>query len=289
MMPDITPCSWPSPAKINLMLHIVGRREDGYHQLQTAFQLLDYGDKLNFKLRQDGKIHHLTPLPGVPTESDLTVRAAQLLQTATHCKKGVEITIEKQLPMGGGLGGGSSNAATTLVALNQLWKTDLSTHKLAEMGLALGADVPLFIHGHTAWAEGVGEILTPMTLQKNWFLVLIPACHVSTAEIFCVEELTRDTPRITMRDFLTDGGHNDCLPVVRRQYTEIAAAIEWLGQFAEAKLTGTGACIFASFEKEDSARKVLGQLPANLKGFVAQGLNRSPLLNRLEQQHGACG
>lgn len=265
------------------MLHIVGRRKDGYHRLQTVFQLLDYGDKLNFKLRQDGEIHHLTPLPSVPAESDLTVRAAQLLQTATHCKKGVEIAINKQLPMGGGLGGGSSNAATTLVALNHLWKTDLSTHELAEIGLKLGADVPVFIHGHAAWAEGVGEILTPITLQKSWFLVLIPACHVSTAEIFCARELTRDTPRITMRDFLTDGGHNDCLPVVRQQYTEIAVAIEWLGQFAEAKLTGTGACIFASFEKEDSAREILSQLPANLNGFVAQGLNRSPLLDRLER------
>ncbi len=274
---------WPSPAKLNLMLHIVGRRADGYHLLQTAFQLLDYGDQLYFNLRQDGEIHHLNPLPGVPAKSDLTVRAAQLLQNSTACKKGIEIKIEKHLPMGGGLGGGSSNAATTLVALNKLWETNLSTNKLAKLGLQLGADVPIFIHGQTAWAEGVGEKLTPLTLPQPWFLVLIPACHVSTAEVFCTNELTRNTPRITMRDFLADGGHNDCLPVVRRQYTEVASAISWLNQFAEAKLTGTGACIYASFEKEDDAREILSRLPATLKGFVARGLNRSPLLDRLEQ------
>jgi len=274
---------WPSPAKLNLMLHIVGRRADGYHLLQTAFQLLDYGDQLHYNLRQDGKIEHLNPLPGVPAESDLTIRAALLLQSKTGCTKGVDIRIEKKLPMGGGLGGGSSNAATTLVALNKLWGTGLSTDKLAEWGLQLGADVPVFVHGQAAWAEGIGEKLTPLSLPQPWFLVLIPACHVSTAEIFCTKELTRNTPRITMRDFLTGGGHNDCLPVVRRLHTEIATAISWLDQYAEAKLTGTGACIYASFIKEDDAQEVLNHLPADLNGFVARGLNRSPLLDRLEQ------
>jgi 4-diphosphocytidyl-2-C-methyl-D-erythritol kinase len=275
--------SWPSPAKLNLMLHIVGRRSDGYHLLQTVFQFLDHGDWLHFKLRHDDKIIHTSPLPNVPVESDLTVRAARLLQESSHSKMGVEISIDKQLPMGGGLGGGSSNAATTLVVLNKLWKTNLNREQLAKLGLQLGADVPVFIHGHAAWAEGVGEEITPITLPQPWFIVLTPKCHVSTAEVFCTKELTRNTPRITIRDFLTDGGHNDCLPVVRQQYREIATAINWLDQFAEAKLTGTGACIYASFEKEDDARAILSQLPPTLSGFVAQGLNYSPLIEMVDK------
>ena len=264
------------------MLHIVGQRADGYHLLQTVFQFLDHGDRLHFKPHREQTIHHSNPLPGVPAEHDLTVRAARLLQKSTDYRQGTEIKIDKQLPMGGGLGGGSSNAATTLVALNKLWKTNLSTNELAELGLQLGADVPVFIRGYAAWAEGVGEELTPIQLPQLWFLVLIPACHVSTAEVFCTQSLTRNTPRITMRDFLTDGGHNDCLAVVQRQHPEIAAALDWLSQFAEAKLTGTGACIYASFDREDDARETLSRLPTTLKGFVAQGLNRSPLLKMLD-------
>ena len=270
---------WPSPAKLNLMLHIIGQRPDGYHLLQTVFQLLDFGDTLCFKPRDDGKIVHTNPLPGVPAESDLTVRAARLLQQTSHCSLGVEIHIDKHLPMGGGLGGGSSNAATTLVALNQLWQTELGNESLAKLGLQLGADIPVFIKGRTAWAEGIGEKLTPLDLGQPWFLVLIPQCHVATANIFAAPDLTRNTPRITIRDFLAGRGHNDCLPVVRRQYPEVATALEWLDQFAEARLTGTGACIYAVFERETDALEVLQQLPSGLEGFVSRGVNRSPLLD----------
>ena len=273
---------WPSPAKLNLMLHIVGRRPDGYHLLQTVFQFLNFGDQLFFTVRSDRQIQHSNPLPGVPVESDLTIRAARLLQKSSDCGLGAEIKIDKKLPMGGGLGGGSSNAATTLVALNRLWNTRLSTEKLAQLGLQLGADVPVFIHGHAAWAEGVGEELTPLQLPQPWFLVLIPNCHVATAEVFCDQDLTRNTPRIRIRDFLADGGHNDCLPVVQRLYPEITTALDWLGQYAEAKLTGTGACIYASFDTEEAAQEILNRRAAELNGFVAQGVNRSPLLHVLD-------
>lgn len=264
------------------MLHIVGRRPDGYHLLQTVFQFLDYGDQLHFTQRDDIKIQHNNPLPGVPAEQDLTVRAARLLQKSGDCQLGAEITIDKILPMGGGLGGGSSNAATTLVALNRLWNINFDTDQLAQLGLQLGADVPVFVHGAAAWAEGVGEKLTPLQLDQPWFLVLIPNCHVTTAEVFCDQHLTRNTPRIKIRDFLADGGHNDCLPVVQRLHPEIATALDWLGQYAEARLTGTGACIYALFSKEKEAQAILNRLPSELSGFVAQGVNRSPLLQMLE-------
>ena len=278
-MKSLIGTSWPAPAKLNLMLHVVGQRPDGYHLLQTVFQLLDFGDTLRFMPRDDGKIVHTNPLPGVPAESDLTVRAAHLLQQTGNCSQGIEIQIDKHLPMGGGLGGGSSNAATTLVALNQLWRTGLDDASLAKLGLQLGADVPVFIKGRTAWAEGIGEKLTPLELEQPWFLVLIPQCHVATVEVFTAPDLTRNTPRITIRDFLVGRGHNDCLPVVRRQHPEVATALEWLNQFAEARLTGTGACVYAAFERETDALEVLQQLPTGLEGFVARGVNRSPLLD----------
>ena len=272
----------PSPAKLNLFLHIVGRRADGYHNLQTLFQILDYGDELDFYLRSDGVIQLRTAFDGVPHDSNLIVRAARLLQQHTCCALGADIDIRKRLPMGGGLGGGSSNAASTLVALNKLWQTGLSADELAKLGLQLGADVPVFVQGMTAWGEGVGEILTPVELPERWYVVLVPQTPVSTAEIFKSEELTRNTSPITIAAFLGGGSHNDCQPVVVKRYPAIAQALDWLGNFSQSQLTGTGSAIFAAFPAEKDARAVLQQLPATLNGhgingFVARGVNRSPL------------
>ncbi len=274
--------SWPAPAKLNLLLRVVGRRADGYHLLQTVFQFLDVADELMFRPRDDGVVRLLNPLPGVSEEQDLTVRAARLLQQETGVTAGVEIALRKRLPMGGGLGGGSSDAATVLTALNQLWGLGLEKERLARLGLRLGADVPVFVHGHSAWAEGVGEEITPLELPPAWYLVLTPACHVSTAEIFGDPDLTRDSARIKIADFLSGSRENDCLPVVARRYPPVAEAMDWLGQFAEPRLTGTGASVFAVFEREQAAREALQQKPRDCTGFVARGLNRSPLLERLE-------
>ncbi len=271
--------SWPAPAKINLFLHITGRRQDGYHELQTVFQFLDIADELHFTIRQDGGIHRLTDLPGVTEEADLVVRAAKALQQHTGSRLGVDISVRKVLPMGGGLGGGSSNAATTLVALNQLWQTGLSEDELARLGLGLGADVPVFIRGRTAWAEGVGENLQPLELPEKWFLVLIPPVNVSTAIVFSDSDLTRDCPPMTIRHFLSGQGKNVCEPVVRRAYPAVAEALDWLARYGDARMTGTGACVFAAFDSETRAREVLAELPADWQGFVARGLNRSPLAN----------
>jgi 4-diphosphocytidyl-2-C-methyl-D-erythritol kinase len=272
---------WPAPAKLNLFLHITGRREDGYHLLQTVFQFLDYGDLLHFTPRSDSRIRRLNTLPSVPEENDLVVRAARLLQEVSGCTQGVDIRIDKYLPMGGGLGGGSSDAATTLIALNRLWSLALPSGKLAELGLQLGADVPVFVHGHAAWAESVGEKLTDVELPEPWFVVLVPPVQVSTAEIFNSPELTRDCPPITIRDFL--GGHssNVCQPLVSEHYPEVALALEWLGKHGKAIMTGTGACVFAAFDQEARAREVFSARPNGWQGFVAQGCNRSPLLRRL--------
>ncbi len=269
--------TWPAPAKLNLMLRITGRRSDGYHLLQTVFQFLDTGDDLRFQPRKDGVIMRAGELPGVPREQDLVVRAARLLQRESDVGLGVDIVLRKRLPMGAGLGGGSSDAATTLVALNQLWDAGFSIDRLAEMGLSLGADVPVFVRGEAAWGEGVGERLEPLDLPKPWYLVLIPPCHVSTAEIFSDPDLTRDAPRIRIRDFLAGSRGNDCLPVVRRRYPEVGEALDWLGRFAEPRLTGTGAAVFASFDVEDAARRVCRQVPGKYRTILARGLNRSPL------------
>lgn len=281
---------WPAPAKLNLFLHITGRRADGYHLLQSVFQFLDYGDTLYFEPRADGEIHRLTAVPGVAPEQDLVVRAARRLQQAGGCRLGADIRIDKRLPMGGGLGGGSSDAATTLVALNRLWSLGLDQDRLAEIGLALGADVPVFVRGHAAWAEGVGEHLQPVDLPEPWFLVLIPPVTVSTAEVFAAGELTRDCPPIKIRDFLrvADSGRADgrivnvCEPLVRQRYPEVDAIFNWLSDKTPtvARMTGTGACLFAPFEDERQARQLLDQAPC--AGFVARGLNRSPLLARVE-------
>jgi 4-diphosphocytidyl-2-C-methyl-D-erythritol kinase len=275
--------TWPAPAKLNLMLRIVGRRADGYHELQTVFQFIDRQDELSFELRDDSQIRLLTPAPGVPPQDDLCYKAARALQQATDCHLGADISLRKNLPMGGGLGGGSSDAATTLVALNKLWQIDLDQQHLKSIGLELGADVPIFIHGHAAWAEGVGEQFEPLELATDWYLILLPDCHVSTAEIFAQPDLTRHSPRIKIRDFLGGDSRNDCLPVVRRRHPQVAAALDWLNQFAEPRLTGTGACVFAAFAEEQQALKAYRALPANLEGFVARGMNHSPLLERLQQ------
>ncbi len=273
----------PAPAKLNLMLHITGRRADGYHELQTLFQFLDYGDELSFRLREDGQIHLLTELPGVDHNSNLIVRAARLLQRESGCTLGADIQLTKRLPMGGGIGGGSSDAATSLVGLDHLWNTGLGEDRLAELGLRLGADVPVFVRGRAAFAEGVGERLQPVDLAEPWFLVIAPQVSVSTAEIFADPELTRNTPAITVRSLLAGGGHNDCQPVVEKRYPEVRNALSLLNKFVQARMTGTGACVFGSFPNEGEADKVRRQLPATLPSFVARGRNVSMLHRSLEQ------
>tara|TARA_B100000446_G_scaffold90034_1_gene84733 strand:+ start:26232 stop:27089 length:858 start_codon:yes stop_codon:yes gene_type:complete len=274
----------PAPAKLNLFLHITGQRDDGYHTLQTVFQLLDFGDELSFSLRPNDDNIHLSPeIDGVAHEDNLIVKAARLLQPHCRTPLGANITLHKRLPMGGGIGGGSSNAATTLLALNQLWQTDLSLHQLAAMGRRLGADVPVFVEGRSAWAEGIGEELQAIELPEKWYLVITPNCHVSTAEIFSHKDLTRDTSNITVAAFLEQGGHNDCQPLVRSLFSEVAKALDWLSQFGDAKMTGTGACVFAPFDNKASAEAVLAAMPTSLTGFVAKGVNQSKvhtLLNR---------
>ena len=267
---------WPAPAKLNLMLRITGRRADGYHELQTVFQLLDKCDELQFRVHEHRSIS-CTGISRLDDADNLIIRAARLLQAATHTHLGADIHVEKNLPMGGGLGGGSSDAATTLLALNQLWNTGLNTDQLAEIGLELGADVPIFIHGHSSWAEGIGEIITPISLPECWYLVLSPPVHVSTGEIFCDSRLTRDADRITIRDFLAGQHDNQCLPIVRDRYPKVGAALDWLGNYADARLTGTGACIFAEFQSQQEAAAVLREAPAWLTGFVARGLDSSPV------------
>jgi 4-diphosphocytidyl-2-C-methyl-D-erythritol kinase len=270
-----------APAKLNLFLHITGRRADGYHNLQTLFQLLDHGDQLTFSATDDGDISLEPELIGVKPEDNLIVRAARLLQQHSNGQQGAKIQLTKVLPMGGGIGGGSSDAATTLLALNQLWDLNLPLDELAKLGAQLGADVPVFIHGRTAWAEGIGEQLTPVELPEKHYLVLTPNCHVSTVEIFSHKDLTRDTSAITVAAFLEQGGQNDCQPLVKKLYPEVAKALNWLVKFAPAKMTGTGACVFAECESREQAEAILEQAPADLKGFVARGVNLSPAHQQL--------
>ena len=271
-----------SPAKLNLFLHITGRRPDGYHNLQTFFQLLDYGDTLSFTTRTDGNITLAPELPGVGFEQNLVIKAVRALEPFKPAGQGVDIQLEKRLPMGGGIGGGSSNAATTLVALNHMWGCGLDKSQLQTIGLKLGADVPVFINAQTAWAEGVGEQLQAIEMQPKWFLVIQPDCHVSTAEIFCHKDLTRDTSAIKVAAFLERGGQNDCEALVRKLYPQVDNALIWLQKFdRNARMTGTGACVFASFESAETALEVQAQLPKHLPGFVAQGVNQSPLYRLL--------
>lgn len=274
-----------SPAKLNLFLHITGRRADGYHNLQTLFQLLDYGDTLSFNTRTDEKITLTPDLPGVTFEQNLIIKAARALEPFKPANCGADIYLEKRLPMGGGIGGGSSNAATTLVALNHLWGCNLNRDQLQKIGLQLGADVPVFINAQTAWAEGVGEDLQAIEMQPKWFLVIQPDCHVSTAEIFSHKDLTRDTSAIKVAAFLERGGQNDCEALVRKLYPQVDNALIWLQQFdRNARMTGTGACVFASFQSAEEALNVQARLPNHLPGFVAQGVNKSPIYNFLPSE-----
>jgi 4-diphosphocytidyl-2-C-methyl-D-erythritol kinase len=268
---------WPAPAKLNLMLRVLGRRADGYHRLQTVFQFLDYADALRFSVNASGDVRRLTPQPGLSAEQDLTCRAARLLQRHAGVRQGVDIALHKRIPMGGGLGGGSSDAATTLVALNQLWGLGLSRADLAELGLSLGADVPIFVHARAAWAEGVGERFEAIEPPTPWYLVLVPDCHVSTGKVFASTELTRDAAPIKIADFLAGETGNSCESLVRRDYPAVAAAMNWLAQFGQARLTGTGACVFLDFAGKLQAMKALEQSRGYFSGFVARGLNRSPL------------
>lgn len=281
---DPDPAAWPAPAKLNRMLRIVGRRPDGYHLLQTVFQFLDRCDWLWFEPRADDAIVRVGEVSGVSAEADLVVRAARLLQQTAKIRQGATIRIAKQLPLGGGLGGGSSDAATTLVALNHYWRTGLTPTELVELGLRLGADVPVFVHGQAAWAEGVGERLTPLELDEPWFVVLIPACAVATGAIFNDPDLTRNSPLITISDFAMGAGGNDCETVVYRRYPEVAATAAWLAQYGQTHLTGTGACVFAAFPDVASAEQVLAQLPPGGVGFAAKGRNYSPLRLRLARE-----
>lgn len=274
---------WPAPAKLNLMLRITGRRADGYHLLQTVFRFIDLCDWISFGPSVDGKVRLRNPIPGVPESDDLTVRAANLLKEYTGCTKGVWIEIEKNLPMGGGLGGGSSDAATTLLVLNKLWGLGLSLETLMELGLRLGADVPVFVFGHTAWAEGVGERLTAVSVPDRWVVVVKPDCHVNTRQIFLADGLTRDSKPIKMTDFLAGDARNDCLPVVGELYPPITKAIEALSQFGEAKLTGTGACVFAEFDSEDLAKRAFFELSEGWQVYLAKGVGESPLHAKLGQ------
>jgi len=282
--------AWPAPAKLNLFLHIVGRRPNGYHELQTCFQFVDLTDDIYLQVRLDGQIKRLRGAPGVTEESDLCVRAARALQAATGSTLGADIDVDKRIPMGAGLGGGSSDAATCLVALNQLWGIDWPLSRLAALGLALGADVPVFVQGKAAWAEGVGEILTPLVPPQAPpevnYLIIKPNVFVSTAEVFQDPELTRNSAPITIHGFLASGGRNDCLGVVRRRYPEVAQALDWLSAFGNAdggpaRLTGTGACVFVALESRERGQEIMGQLPPGSEAYLVRGLNESPLLERL--------
>ena len=273
----MTDLTCPAPAKLNLFLHVVGRRADGYHLLQTLFRFIDLEDILHYTLREDGVVHRNGELNGVPEEQDLCVRAARLLQRESGCALGVDIELDKRIPMGGGLGGGSSDAATTLLALNKLWGLDLSRERLMQLGLQLGADVPVFIFGENAFAEGVGEQLQAYPLPEAWYVVLIPPVHVATAAAFARPELTRDTISFKIRDLSIQRLHNDLQPVVCKLYPEVERHLAWLGQFASAMMTGSGACVFAAFQDAKQAQQVLDQLPPDMHGLVARGLPFHPL------------
>jgi len=268
---------WRAPAKLNLFLHVVGRRDDGYHLLQTVFRLIDCCDRLRFAPRPGPRVSLARPLPGVPEGDELCVRAARLLQRENGRRSGVEISIGKSIPMGGGLGGGSSDAATTLIALNRLWNLGLSRRRLAELGLALGADVPFFLFGQNAFGEGIGEKLEPIVLPPAWYVVLVPPVAVPTREIFAAPELTRDTKTITISSFSAGFGHNDLEPIVRMHYPAVAAHLAWLKAYGDARLSGSGACVFAEFSTEAQACAVVSRLPAEMRGFAASGLERHPL------------
>ena len=268
---------WPAPAKLNLFLHVTGRRADGFHNLQTLFQLLEWGDDISFEITDDARIERLEGPQSVPPTDDLTVRAAQALQAATGVRRGVLMRVRKRIPMGSGLGGGSSDAATVLRVLNHLWGTELNPTELAALGLRLGSDVPVFLHGSSAWAEGRGEILTPFELPEAWYLIVHPGVAIATGSIFQAPELTRNSPLLTIRAFSAAQTRNDCETLVRSRYPAVAEALDWLGARSSARLSGTGCCVFASFGRAADAERVAAQVPDEWTSFVARGVNRSPL------------
>ena len=273
--------SFIAPAKINLFLHITGQRADGYHTLQSVFQLLDFHDKIQLKTTKNGEIKRTTEISGVPESQDLCGRAALALQNATGCKLGCEYAVEKNIPMGGGLGGGSSDAATVLLALNQLWQLNMSREKLMHIGLKLGADVPIFIFGQNAWAEGVGEILTPIELPEQYYVVLTPTVHVSTAQVFANSTLTKDTKPLKIADFSngvnSNQFRNDLEKVVCKEFPAVASTIKWLNQFGQARMSGSGASVFVAVDSQSEAKEILAQKPANTSGIVAKSLKKHPL------------
>lgn len=269
--------AFPAPAKLNLFLHVTGRRADGYHLLQSVFRLIDTHDTLYLSVTDDGRVARENALPGIPEEQDLSVRAAKLLQEEAGCRAGVRIRLEKRLPMGGGLGGGSSDAATVLLALNALWGLGFGRSELQEIGLRLGADVPFFVFGKSALVEGVGEVLTPVALPAAWYVVLVPPVAVPTQKIFTDPELTRNTPPITMAAFFAGAGHNDLEPVACRLYPALSDHLEWLGQYGQARMSGSGSCVFAGFSSREKAASVVAGLPHRMTGWVAQGMDKHPL------------
>ena len=272
---------WPAPAKLNLFLHVTGRRADGYHDLQTVFQLLDWGDDVGIEITDDARVERIEGPAGIAPADDLAVRAARALQAATGERRGARIRVRKRLPVGGGLGGGSSDAATTLLVLNRLWGTALKPAELAALGLGLGSDVPIFVHGSSAWAEGRGEELTPLELPPAWYLVVWPGVAVATAGIFQAPELTRNSPLITIRALSPGQTRNDCEPLVRSRYPPVAAALDWLGARSSARLSGTGSCVFASFASAAEAERVAARVPDEWRAYVARGVNQSPLVAAL--------
>lgn len=296
--------TFPAPAKLNLFLHVVGQRNDGYHELETLFQFLDYSDTIEVTITKDSEIKLLTFVEGVKHEDNLIVKAAKLLQEKSRQQYnknipvlGVKISIEKILPMGGGLGGGSSNAATILVALNTLWQCGLSTEQLAELGLSLGADVPIFIYGYAAFAQGVGEKLTAVQPEECWYLVSKPQCHISTANVFCSPDLPRDTPKLKDNEpdnqfcnqelykgyqFNNGQYQNDCQTMVIKHYDKVANLLAWLVEYAPSRMTGTGACVFSYFTSEKEAYELQQKLPKEIDSFIAKGVNKSPLLPVIE-------
>jgi 4-diphosphocytidyl-2-C-methyl-D-erythritol kinase len=278
---------WPAPAKLNLFLHVTGRRPDGYHELQTVFQLIDLCDTIGISVREDGRIERPNGPPGVDPEADLTVRAARALQQATGCRLGATLRVRKRIPMGGGLGGGSSDAASVLLGLNEVWGCGLPVDALARLGLPLGADVPVFVRGSSAWGQGVGEDLQPLELPEAWYVVIHPGVAVGTRDVFQSPELTRNSPVITMRAFFESGGRNDCEPVVRARFPEVAEALDWLGRFAPARLTGTGSCIFARCATAIDAERLAARVPDRWTSYVARGLNVSPVHELLRRRDGS--
>lgn len=276
-----------APAKLNLFLHVTGRRADGYHLMQSVFRLLDFGDTVQIGLRQDGSVRRANEVPGVPETQDLAVRAARLLQAATGTSLGADIAVEKRIPMGGGLGGGSSDAATVLLALNRLWDLNLSRQQLIELGLKLGADVPFFVFGRNAWVEGIGEILQPVSLATACYAVLTPPAHVATPTIFSQEDLTRDTLPAKMSAFSEGFGHNDLEPVVCRMHPEVASCLEWLKQFGDARMSGSGASVFVELPTMEAAEQVVARKPEGARGFAARGLDQHPLFGNANEQLGS--